>query len=220
MRFTPFPAILGLLAAGLTACVGGRLRRQRVHHHLLAPLALLSWLVSCAGVAQEPADGVAANRESTGASRERINRVRILGGTRWLDSDEPLDQPPVFGIEYVREIVATGVGLTLGFQRASDSGTVMGVPVDIRMYELYAGFRKNLTHDNPWRPYVGAGITVVDTDKSVAGLQVDSDTTAGLYLQGGLVYDVTSFFSLGFDLRGVSGGGNYTQVAGVIGFSF
>ena len=123
-------------------------------------LTVLAMLTSCAAPAQDAIDDDAARGESTGTSRKKINRLRVLVGRRLVGSDDaPLDQPPVVGIEYVRERVADGVGLTLGFQRAAEEEMQGATPIELEMREIYLGFRKTLTHDNPWRPYAGAGVT-------------------------------------------------------------
>lgn len=51
----------------------------------------------------------------------------------------------------------------------------------------------------PLTPYVGGGVSILITDYTYA----DVDTTAGLYLKGGVDYFVTPRFALNAELKGV-----------------
>jgi len=172
---------------------------------------------------------------------ERVTNVAVHLGARQLDEDdwEPVDQPAALGIELDSYRPDQLVGFELGVQGSEDDDdfrdSVLGnVDVEAKFWEVYAGVRKTWAPGGSRvRPYVGGGVTYLDADVEVdvpgLGSASDDDSSLGLYLHGGVDWQVVGGLLLGFDLRavvgtdislaGVDSNADYVQAAFVIGYS-
>ena len=83
--------------------------------------------------------------------------------------------------------------------------------------------------EESWHPYVGFGLAWLRGEQTIGPLSAD-DSSIGLYIHGGILYDLNEKFSLGFDIRqhfassldlaGFAVDGNYRQYALTLGFGF
>jgi len=191
----------------------------------LALCLALSSLAACASV---QTSGPTPVPDST-TSRE--NRIGIYLGQRQLDDDEwsPLDEQPMFGLEYSREGEGDAVGFEVGIMGSADDDTVLGTDVEVSTGELYGGIRKTFGED-VLRPYVGAGISFVNLEVDASGLGDDDDTSPAFYAHGGLAIAASDAFMIGLDLRfllgsdleiaGVDTDADYVQLALMLGIGF
>lgn len=167
--------------------------------------------------------------ESATASRD--NRIAIYLGQRNLDEDDyaPVDEQATFGVEFARETPGSLVGWEVGIMGSSDDSTVAGFDVTGTTAEFYGGVRKTFGSGRV-RPYVGGGLSVINSEVEVSGVGKDDDDSLAGYAHVGVSVDVTAAFFLGLDLRalfgsdmsiaGVSTDADYAQLALVLGWAF
>ncbi|MFN0009116.1 MAG: outer membrane beta-barrel protein [Planctomycetota bacterium] len=190
------------------------------------PLCLaLSSLAACAAVQSSSPTPVPVS----GAERE--NRLGIYLGQRQLDEDEwsPLDEQPMFGLEYSRETQGDTVGFEVGIMGSADEDTVAGSDVEVSTGEFYGGIRKTFGEE-VFRPYVGAGLSLVNLEVDTSGLGDDDDASAAFYAHGGLAILASEALLIGLDLRfligsdieiaGVDTDADYVQLALFLGIGF
>jgi len=182
----------------------------------------LSSLAACAAVSQDipPRD----------PSLGRDNHISIYLGQRNLDEDdwEPVEEQPMFGIEYAHETYGSAVGFEVGIMGSKDDDEVGGVDVEGRTGELYGGIRKTFGEDVV-RPCLGAGLSVIKA-KAEVGSQDDDDSAAAVYAHGGISFFLSESFFIGLDLRILFSGdleiagsdvdADYGQLAFLMGFGF
>jgi hypothetical protein len=135
----------------------------------------------------------------------------VLLGSRALDSDhwEPTDEPDVFGLGYVHEGADAPLGVELGFQFGRDSGSefasgVGTIDVTADVGNVYVGMRKTFLRDKVVQPVLGAGLELGFTnyEASLGSVTIDdNDTSPGVYLHGGLLFQVSRSVRLGVDVR-------------------
>jgi len=174
------------------------------------------------------------------AAQPSPNTMRIQIGGRSLDESDwsPVEDQVSFAFEFVREPAEAPIGFEIGTQfglggkevHVSGSGDVDVASI---VSELYGGVHKTFFRDALIEPYVGGGLTLLyasfatDFGNSTTS---DSDTTAGLYLRGGLQTHVAANLIIGIDLRavfgtdinlfGTSGDADYGQAAVFLGVGF
>lgn len=161
----------------------------------------------------------------------RDNRISIYLGQRQLDEDEwsPVDEQPMFGLEYSRETLDSAVGFEVGIMGSSDDDDVGGVDFEVNTGEIYGGVRKTFGED-VLRPYVGAGISFINLEADVSGFGEDDDGSPAFYAHGGLAIAASEAFMIGLDLRfligsdlevaGIDTDADYVQLALMIGIGF
>ena len=202
---------------------------------LSAALALLG---SCAAI-----ETPSAESSSNGASPHPTYRLSLLAGRRSLEDDgltddiglDNLQEPPAAGIEFSTSPADWPVGFETGLQGAIEEDDPQpGVEVEGRLLEVYAGLRKDFHVGKMLVPYLGAGVSVimteVEVDSTTSGSFDDDDTSPGIYAHGGLLFDISRAFHLGFDVRTLQGTDvevldldgdvDYWQFAVVLGFGF
>jgi opacity protein-like surface antigen len=150
-----------------------------------------------------------------------------------LGSDyEPVDQQVSVGWSMNHHAEESGIGYEVGAQVAGDTANVQGVDITSANFELYGGPRYEWVLDSV-RPYLSGGLSLLTTDLEGrvgnAGV-TDNDTTIGLYLGGGVDFDITERFFMGVGLRtafghepelfGVEGDAAFTQLFLRVGSSF
>lgn len=194
----------------------------------LAATILCSSLVSCAAV-QSPS-GSSSATESTEA-RARMSKVSAYFGLRQFDDDfEPLEDQGTIGVGYSMEPPKWPVGWEAGFFVTAADDEVGGFDVESVTSEFYGGVRKSFG-EGVARPYVGAGLSLLFAAFDAEGpVDEDDDIGIGAYAHGGVDFQISPLFSLGFDVRGLFGteleiygsdlDANYWQYALVAGFSF
>lgn len=126
----------------------------------------------------------------------------MLGFRSWNDAlfDE-VDSGVTAGIDYARTN-ASGLGWEVGAlgNIGTNNGNVTGAAA-----EIYGGVRKSFDLDR-WRPYVGAGATLMYAgadDPNGNQVSDNLDLTPGLYLRGGVNYDIDESMYIGIDVRAV-----------------
>jgi hypothetical protein len=185
--------------------------------------ALLAILASCSAVA--PAQqAVAPTRDS---------RIALYLGQRSLDENDysPVDKQDMFGIEYSRENAAGPVGFEVGIMgsKDEDNDVLFGFDVEASTSEFYGGIRKTFGQDVV-RPYIGGGLSFINSKIEVVGVGDDDDSSIAAYLHGGIGFQISQAVVLGLDLRflfgsdltlaGVNTDADYTQATLFIGFGF
>jgi hypothetical protein len=162
---------------------------------------------------------------------QKDNRISLYLGQRDLDKSDydPVDRQGTVGIEYVRETADSVVGFEIGAMASEDKDNIGAFDVKGTTREAYLGIHKSIGTDVV-RPYVGAGVAVIESKVDVSGGGSDSDSSPAGYVHGGLTFDFTSSFFVGLDLRflfasdmtiaGVNTDADYGQLALTFGFAF
>jgi len=187
---------------------------------------LLTSLASCAAVPQSSSTPVPKSDVAT-----RDNRLFLYLGQRNLDDDDwsPVDEQPMFGLEYSRETYGSAVGFEVGVMGSSDDDDVGGVDFEVKTGEVYAGVKKTFGED-VLRPYAGAGISFINLEADASGVADDDDSAPAFYAHGGLAIAPSEAFFIGLDLRFLVGSdltiagfdtdADYVQLAVFIGVGF
>jgi opacity protein-like surface antigen len=182
------------------------------------PLLLLVLLPTACAAVGAPQSDTPVPRASGNA-----NRLTLYGGQRSFDEDdyEPVEDHLMLGLEYAHETPGSAVGFEVGVAGSGDDDDIGGVDVEARTFEAYAGLRKTLG-DSAVHPYLAGGVSAIKADVELGGFD-DDDTSFGVYLHGGVAFDLTESFSLGVDLRtlfgseieiaGIDGDADYAQFA-------
>jgi len=134
--------------------------------------------------------------------------VTLMTGQRWLDEDdwEPVEDQWALGVEYDASDPETGHGFEVGVIYSWDSDDVGPVDVDGSVFDLYAGYRHTfrLEQQQQLHPYlsVGGAFVRADVETDGPGPDIDEDDSSlGLYLRGGIGFDVQENMRLGLDYR-------------------
>ena len=164
-----------------------------------------------------------------------IRQISFLAAYRdFTDGDlwDRVDAETALGIDYAHE-VSNGLGFELGTigSLGTRSGEAGNVDVTGASAELYGGARYFFRNDSRWLPYVGGGLSgiLAGVDNDQGGeVADDQDFTIGLYLRGGVQYQVNNTLFLAADLRTllgtdleletVSGDADYFQLGLSFGF--
>jgi hypothetical protein len=182
-------------------------------------------LAACSAVPQ------AVSQDATKpATASRDSRITIYLGQRNLDQDDyaPVDEQAMIGVEFARETAGSLVGWEVGVMGSSDEGSVAGFDVTGNTAEIYGGVRKTFGSGSV-RPYVGGGLSVINSEVEVSGSGSADDESLAGYAHLGVSVDVTEAFFLGLDLRvlfgsdlsigGVNTDADYGQLALILGWS-
>ena len=192
------------------------------------------WLVCAVHVACTTTVPAGSGAESP------ANSVRVGVGGNSLDESYwgKVDQQLVIAFEYVREAPGAPLGFEAGFQTAAttDHDSASGVgefDTTSSVFELYGGLHKTFRSDSVVQPFVGAGVTFVETGLEVAFDTYtldDDDTSFGFYVHGGVQARVTTNLVIGLDVRVVrgttvtlfdeSGDADYEQALLIVGLAF
>lgn len=188
---------------------------------LLATVALWACISACSSVG--PADSL--------ITEARENRFAVYLGQRNLDEDDyaPVDEQTTLGVEFSKETSEDPLGFELGLMASEDSARIFGFGTEGSTRELYGGIRKTFGSD-VLRPYVGAGVSFINSKFEVDGVGEDDDSSQGAYVHGGLALQAGESLLFGLDLRflfgtsmtiaGVDTDADYGQVAMFLGFQF
>jgi hypothetical protein len=111
---------------------------------------------------------------------------------------------------------------------SSDDDDIGGVDAEASTGEIYGGVRKSFGEDVV-RPYVGAGLSFINAEAELGGVD-DDDSSGAVYVHGGIAFAVSESFFLGIDLRFLMGSdidifgsdadADYGQLAFMMGFGF
>lgn len=138
-------------------------------------------------------------------------RTQLQGGYRRLDHPV-FEGHPVVGLEFASEDRSRELGWELGaFYGAEDEGGPSNWEGEVD--EVYLGLRRTFGDDDGAQPFLGAGAswTRVENFLDNPSRNFDDDS-AGVYLHGGVLWNVTRIqvdhgldFLVGFDGRVVVG---------------
>ena len=142
--------------------------------------------------------------------------VQLTVASRQLDDVPwaPVEDGTAFGLAYSYEGPTLGYELGLQYTSEDDDSVrdVQGVPwtfsVQLETLELYGGVRKTYFEGASVRPYVGAGVTLIqaNSEAAVNGAPIDSDDVGfGGYVRAGLLVPISDRFRIGLDARLVRG---------------
>lgn len=163
------------------------------------------------------------------------HRIGLIVSQRFLDEGdlEPVDEHTAFALEYVENDPAKSIGFEAGIAHSEEDDTVLGIGVEAELLEVYLGVRKEIETSSGLVPYIGGGLTYLNADLTAsvgAASASDDDSSLGIYLRGGVLWDLTSNVYVGLDARlvvgtdleigGASGDADYEQIGVLLGFSF
>lgn len=169
------------------------------------------------------------------SSESPIRQLSFLAGFReFSDGDlwDRVDAETTLGFEYAQE-VDNGLGFEVGAMGSigTNSGDTGNLDITGAAAELYGGARYFFEGNESWRPYVGGGLSAIlaGVDNDVGGqVADDQDLTFGLYLHGGVQYNLNDAIFLALDLRTLlgtdlelettNGDADYVQLGLVFGF--
>jgi hypothetical protein len=185
-------------------------------------LSLLAALTLCSCSAMQ---GGAPVQDGSAAR----NRLTVYFGQRSLDDGdyEPVDEQAAFGLEFARG-GQESIGWEFGLMGSRDEDEILGVDVEATTGELYGGVRKEFGNSTV-RPYVGGGVSFINSEVEVSGIGSADDTSVAGYLHAGVAFQLNDIIVLGLDLRGLFGSdlelagfdtdADYTQFALFLGFN-
>lgn len=135
----------------------------------------------------------------------------------------------VLGFTMARESSDLPVGFEVGGFWPPESADSANGLSQVRMWEVFLGIWKSIDTGSSLRPYFGGGGTGIHADlKGPTGRE--DDHTEGMYLHAGLLWNLAPNVVLSLDLRtvllsrlefsGISGSGDYTQLALGFGVQF
>jgi opacity protein-like surface antigen len=198
------------------------------------PLAFILLITACANT-HSPVE-----LPSTG--EYRTSRVGLYLGGRQLNEDDwsPVEDQTAVGVEFVHEGHDAPVGFEVALfvsEKSKDDVPAGATTIDVtgKTAELSAGVRKTfLKDDGHFHPYLGGGLAAIQAkfrgELSTGGAASDDDTSAALYVHGGVDFDLGPAFLIGLDLRflggsditlfDANGDADYGQLALVLGVRF
>jgi hypothetical protein len=201
--------------------------------------ALLFLACFLAGSLASSGVALAAPQEVQGPPREpHPSKFDFYLGVRGLDRDDwaPVEDQIAVGIEFVHEYPDDWFGYELAVfaSGATKQNVQIGAGsfnVRGRTSEFSAGLRKTFSSGpGSVSPYVGAGLSLIRAAlKGDNGgvFAEDDDTSAGVYVHGGIDFPIGPSLTLGVDLRalggtditifGASAKADYAQLALVLG---
>ena len=130
------------------------------------------------------------------------------------------------------------INIALGYYESQDSGARANFPIlgDVDMEgnvsEWSVGIYKKWEAGSA-RPFLGGGVSFVDAEaevESILGSVDDSDSSNGVYLEGGIFWRLGEVFNLGLSGRiveatdvtlfDIEGDADYYQVGALLGFGW
>jgi hypothetical protein len=207
----------------------------------LCSLATCALLTACATTSMQDATAAPQDAAPVPQKAERsANTMRLYIGGRGLDQSEwtPVEDQVSSAFEFVREPADSLLGFEIGTQFGISGERIQvagsgDADVVSTISELYGGVHRTFFRDSSTQPYIGGGVTLLYARFATDFGNVttsDEDTSAGLYLHGGVQTHLGTNFIIGLDLRtvfgtditlfGSSGDADYGQLAFFIGVGF
>lgn len=130
------------------------------------------------------------------------------------DSWEPVDDQEALGLAVNFGAQSWPINIAVGYSESSDKATRVSIPLlgDVdqkgELSEWSLGLQKTWNLKSPARPFVGGGLTRIDaktTFDSALGDTDDSDSSTGVYIDGGLMFRLAGSLNLGIHGRLVEG---------------
>jgi len=199
-----------------------------------SPVALFTALTLALGSCAASSSGGRYDDDERGYYDISGPRLSLLIGQRSLDEDdyEPLEDQPMFGLEFSDGGDDGLVGFEIGVSGSGDSEDLdigLGAPreVEATVGEIYLGIRKEF-EGRAVNPFIAVGFSMARLDIDTEGFGSVDDTSYGGYVHGGLLFPITSSFSIVADVRarfgedyviqGISGSADFVAVG--VGLSF
>jgi hypothetical protein len=172
---------------------------------------------------------------SCNADQPKKSAINVLGGMRTANNNDfdEVDDPIVWGGELLIGLNRRGLGVEGGYMRAEDdddvtifSGSGDG---EVVTNELFAGVRNTWNTDKPWQPYIGGGVSWVDTAVDVDGSFSDDDDDIAPYARAGIGYQFNGFqvgldarvlFATDMEFNGEESDIDYRQIVATLGWSW
>lgn len=192
----------------------------------------------CMAACRRILPGIAALLLSTAAFAG--GDLNFVYGTRSLDDDawDPTDDQEVYGATIDFGAKGWPLHIAVSYFDSDDKGELASFPIlgavdlDSELNEWSVGVRRTWKPGNA-RPFLGGGLTRIDADADVSsalGSTSDSDSTEGLYLEGGVFWRLGEAFNLGLHGRLVEGtdvtlfdqdgDADYWQIGALVGFGW
>jgi opacity protein-like surface antigen len=156
--------------------------------------------------APDTAAGAAEVTHAQAASTDPLSdrHVTLLLGGRHLDGNKAdnldVDNQFMLGLGLDMSDPQTGNGFEAGFEGSGEDSTVGGQDVEMRLFDIYGGYRKTFHPDDAQvHPYLGGGLALVHGKLDVG--PDDDDDTLGGYVRAGVGFDVSDQVRLGIDYR-------------------
>ena len=126
----------------------------------------------------------------------------FLGGKTLDENDwSPVEQQGEFGILVDYKKQDWPVSIAIDLLGSSDDSTFAGFKVEGKTSELDFGVRKVWEFaGQPIHPFVGGGLGLIGAEYQVGPLS-DSDTSLGVWLNGGVYWTIGEHFNLGLEAR-------------------
>jgi hypothetical protein len=138
--------------------------------------------------------------------------LNFTSGSRTLDDDfwDPIEEQDDYGLTVDFGESGWPVNIAIGYYQSSNDGTVATFPVvgdvDVEgtINEWSLGAHKVWTFRGPARPFVGGGLTYLETEAdldSALGGTDDDDSSRGIYFEGGVFFRLAEVLNLGLHGR-------------------
>lgn len=180
---------------------------------------------------QASAAAVTHTQEPTGDPLSDRHVTLLLGGRKLDDNTADnldVDNQFMLGLGLDMSDPQTGNGFEAGFEGSGEDSTVGGQDVEMRLFDIYGGYRKTFhPQDAQVHPYVGGGLALVHGELDIG--PDDDDDTLGAYIRAGVSFDVGDDVRLGVDYRhlwadldffGNDFDADFNQLAVSLGFPF
>ena len=164
---------------------------------------------------RQPSPAASRVPQQAFASATATHALQLNVASRQLDNVwTPVDEAMAFGLAYSYEAPVLGYELGLQYTSEDDDSVVdllgVSVPLSVQLdtMELYGGVRKTFFEGSAVRPYVGAGVTLIQADAEfdLGGIAADFDDQGfGGYVRAGLLVPINDRFRIGLDARFVRG---------------
>jgi hypothetical protein len=154
----------------------------------------------------EPTRSAPAPQDDT-FSAMNDRHVTVLFGERMLDEDDwdPVEDQLAVGLEFDASDPNSGHGYEVGLTYSQDDDDVGPTDVEGSIFDVYAGYRYTFPLESKEvHPYLSAGLALVRADVETDGPGPDideDDLSPGLYLRGGIGFDLQEDLRLGVDYR-------------------
>ena len=132
--------------------------------------------------------------------------VNFFLGKKTVESEDwsPVDDHSEFGVLVDFKEGSWPVSVALDTLVSYDETTMSGIQFEGLTSEFNAGVRKIWDiSGSTVRPYIGGGLAFIRAEFQTTSFSVttDSDTSAGVWLNGGVYFTLGQHFNVGLDLR-------------------
>jgi hypothetical protein len=198
--------------------------RARSRSRLLRVCLFLPLASGCASLRSEPAAASSSESNVQGTVSFLYGAQSFHGGSVFGSGSQP-----VLGFSAAAESPGAPIGFEAGgFWELESADSANGLS-EIKMREVFIGIWKPMETGSSLRPYVGGGAAGIHAELQ-GSLGKEDDASTGMYLHGGVLWELAPNVVVSLDLRtvllthlqfsGISGNGDYTQLALGLGVRF